>query len=940
MEAPTPTPRRRKKYVPAVGPRLRWFLAVVLGLFAVLAVNSVYLASVTIAEWWSGYTYQNFFYICMFLGHLVLGLAIVLPVVVFGGLHIRNAHDRPNRRAVRAGYALFGTSLVLLASGIVLTRVEGLIDIKDPKFRSVAYWVHVACPVVVIWLFILHRLAGKRIRWRVGGSWGAVAGVFALAMLALHAQDPRKWNVEGPASGEQYFFPSLARTNTGDFIPAEALMMDQYCRQCHADIHEQWSHGVHRFSSFNNPAYLFSVRETRKVALERDGDVQASRFCAGCHDPVPFFSGAFDDPEFDDVNHPTAQAGITCTACHAITNVNSNRGNSDFTIEEPLHYPFTFSDNRFLQWVNRQLVKGKPAFHKKSFLKPLHKTAEFCAGCHKVHLPEELNHYKWLRGQNHYDTYLLSGVSGHGVASFYYPPKATHNCSECHMPLLASEDFGARHFDDSGALTVHDHQFPSANTAIPHLLDMPAWVNDKHRKFLEGVMRVDIFGVKEEGRIDGTLHAPLRPEVPTLEPGRAYLIETVIRTLKMGHVFTQGTVDSNEIWLNVTATSGGRVIGRSGGRGEDGEVDPWAHTVNALILDREGNRIDRRNAQDIFVPLYDHQIPPGAADAIHYRLIVPPDADRAITIDVKLEYRKFDTAYMKHVYGPEYVNELPITTLARDRVTLPVRGAPAPSEAGDSAAVPPEWQRWNDYGIGLLRKGNQGSAKGELRQAEAAFSEVERLGRPDGPLNRARVYFKEGRLGDAVEALRRAADHDPPAYPWSVAWFTGMVNKQNGHLDDAIDSFTALVETKWQNARDREFDFSKDYQLLNELGNTLYLRARSERGEANRERRELFLRAAAERFEQTLEIDPENVTAHYDLGQVYAELGESERSAEHQALHRKYKPDDNARDHAISRHRAENPAADHAAEAIVIYDLGRDGAYELPPAATSEGGGR
>ena len=26
----------------------------------------------------------------------------------------------------------------------------------------------------------------------------------------------------------------------------------------------------------------------------------------------------------------------------------------------------------------------------------------------KVHLPEELNHYKWLRGQNHYDSFLLS----------------------------------------------------------------------------------------------------------------------------------------------------------------------------------------------------------------------------------------------------------------------------------------------------------------------------------------------------------------------------------------------------------------------------------------------------------------------------------------------------------------------------------------------------
>ena len=60
---------------------------------------------------------------------------------------------------------------------------------------------------------------------------------------------------------------------------------------------------------------------------------------------MPFFSGEFDDPNYDDVNNPTSQAGITCTVCHAITNVNSTRGNADYTIEEPQHYPFASSDN-------------------------------------------------------------------------------------------------------------------------------------------------------------------------------------------------------------------------------------------------------------------------------------------------------------------------------------------------------------------------------------------------------------------------------------------------------------------------------------------------------------------------------------------------------------------------------------------------------------------
>jgi hypothetical protein len=117
----------------------------------------------------------------------------------------------------------------------------------------------------------------------------------------LHAQDPRAWHRAGSPEGARYFEPSLARTTTGAFIPAEVLQADDECRLCHADAHDTWARSAHRFSSFNNPAYLFAVRETRRVSLERDGDVRAARFCAGCHDPVPFFAGRFDDPTFDDV---------------------------------------------------------------------------------------------------------------------------------------------------------------------------------------------------------------------------------------------------------------------------------------------------------------------------------------------------------------------------------------------------------------------------------------------------------------------------------------------------------------------------------------------------------------------------------------------------------------------------------------------------------------
>ena len=915
-----------RKYIPAVGPRLRKLLMVVFGLFALLAVNSSYLATITFAEWYRGEVLQNYFYQFMFLIHLVLGLVIILPVIVFGILHFRNTHNRRNRRAVRVGYALFSVAVILLVSGLLLTRVDGIPEIKDQDTRGIVYWAHVLSPAVAIWLFILHRLAGPRIKWKVGGSFAAVIVVFAAAMLFMHSGDPRKWGRPGPASGEKYFFPALARTATGSFIPAHTLQMDQYCLECHPDVHAGWSNSVHRFSSFNNPIYLFSVRNTRKTMMERDGNVQGSRFCPACHDPLPFFSGAFDDPNFDDEKHPTAHAGITCSVCHGITHIQDNRGNGSYTIEEPLHYPFAFSENPFLQWVNRQLVKAKPAFHKKTFLKPFHQSEEFCGTCHKVHLPIELNDYRFLRGQNHFDSFLLSGVSGHGASSFYYPPKAQTDCNGCHMPLDASDDFGARIYAEGGDRSIHDHQFPSANTAIPHLLGLPDHVNEAHREFLTGITRVDIFGVRKGGTIDGELAAPLRPRIPQLVPGETYLLETVIRTLKLGHLFTQGTADSNEIWLEVKIASGEQTVGISGGVGEHNRVDPWSHFVNAYVLDRHGNRIDRRNPEDIFVMLYNHQIPPGAADSLHYQFKVPENAKGTLTAEVALKYRKFDTTLMQHVYGADRVNDLPVTVMATDSVTFQVgSGEPVTTDSVEF----PLWQRWNDYGIGLLRKGSKGSHKGELRQAEEAFSEVEKLGRGDGALNLARTYFKEGRLEDAVQALQRAGQGDNPAVPWTIAWFTGLVNKQNGHLDEAIASFRSIVDTQFQDARDRGFDFSLDYRVLNELGQTLVERARLERGEARRPKRDAFLQEATTFFHRTLKIDPENVTAHFNLSRIHAQLGDEELATQHRKLHLKYKPDDNAGDQAIAKHRAANDAADHAAESIVIYDLQRAGAFGL-----------
>ncbi|HZL34072.1 MAG TPA: multiheme c-type cytochrome [Tepidisphaeraceae bacterium] len=945
--ASNPTTKPRPKYVRAIGPRLRVLLFVVFALTALLAANSAYLLGVTLLEWLRGAAYQNYFYQCMFLAHLALGLALLLPFIVFGIGHAWNAHNRPKRRAVRMGYALFAVCLVLLFSGLALVRFEPFV-LKNPAMRSGVYWAHVITPLLVIWLYILHRLAGPRIKWRRGLGWALPMAAVIGAMVFLNSRDPRKWNVTGPRDGERYFLPSLARTATDNFIPARVLMNDQYCLECHKDNYKSWFHSAHHFSSFNNPAYLFSVRETRAVSLKRDGNVKAARWCAGCHDTVPFFSGAFDNPSYDDVHDPTSQSGLSCTTCHAITHINSTRGNADYTIEEPIQYPFTFSKNSFLRFINRQLIKAKPEFHKQTFLKPLHKTAEFCSTCHKVSIPGQLNHYKeFLRGQNHYDTYLLSGVSGHGARSFYYPDKAKTNCAACHMPTKPSDDFGAKYFDPQkpNVLMVHDHQFLGGNTGLPALLGDQATVRTE-QAFLQGNVRVDLFGIKAGGTIDGAF-AEIGPDLPALEPGKDYLLEAVVRTLTVGHPFTQGTVDSNEVWVDVKAVEGnpvaavdsaspvaGRIIARNGGMGAFNSVDPWAFFINVYMLDRVGNRIDRRNPQDIFTPLYNHQIPPGAGRVIHYKLHVPEGQSKPLTVEVKVNYRKFDTTYMQYVFGKTYTNTLPITLMAGDRVTFPIDGAASQTRIVAPKSPIPEWQRWNDYGIGLLTEGDAGSEKGELAQAAQAFAQVEKLGRSEGPMNMARVYFKEGRLDEAWAALDRAAKFTPAPPRWTLAWLRGLVDKQNGNLERAVKELQSVVDDRYAELDGRNFDFSKDYEVLNELGLALFERAKTQRADAGAGKR--LLEQARDRFEQVLAIDSENLTAHYTLWQIYDELGDARKAAEHRAAHQIYRPDDNARDHAVIEARRRDKAADHAAQSVAIYDLQRPGAPDVPKASENQ----
>jgi Flp pilus assembly protein TadD len=311
--------------------------------------------------------------------------------------------------------------------------------------------------------------------------------------------------------------------------------------------------------------------------------------------------------------------------------------------------------------------------------------------------------------------------------------------------------------------------------------------------------------------------------------------------------------------------------------------------------------MDRRQPQDIRVPLYNNGIGPGASRVVHYRLRVPDDARGAVTLTAGTHYRKFTRDYTTFSLGASHPS-LPVTTLASDTVTLPIRAAQrkkdSPLPAGERVEVrgnpDPLWLRWNDYGIGLF-------LQGDLKGASRAWTKVAELAKdkPDGPLNRARAEIAEGRLSDARASLEEAEARRPG---WGkTAFFRAAVAKDEGRLDEAEKDLKAVLAK-----------FPLDRVSWNNLGLVYWLAGR--------------LPDSLAAYGKTLAIDPEDLNAHYNRMRVYRAMGDRRNADLEDTAYRKYKEDETIR--AIAGDfRLRNPWANRESLPIHVH-----GEAQPPPA--------
>jgi Tfp pilus assembly protein PilF len=773
----------------------------------------------------------------------------------------------------------------------------------------------------------------------------------------------------GEAMGGQkgLFFPSSTRTKDGALVPKSKFFMEsETCGKsgCHVDIYKEWNASAHHFASFNNQWYRKSIEYMQSVA-----GVTASKWCAGCHDHALLFTGLMNRPIAEVIDTPEARVGLGCVSCHAIVDVQDTMGQGGFTIEYPALHDLATSDNPLLTAIHDFLIKLDPEPHRRTFLKPLHQgdSSAFCSSCHKVHLDVPVNSYRWIRGFNEYDNWQASGVSGQGARSFYYPATSM-SCKDCHMPQVASQDPG----NDGGM--IRSHRFPGANTALP-----TANKDDEQLQavvdFLKaGQVSVDLFALVRGGeppegvavaapserRIASTfavgeesefsvptrigapaaeeqVTAPLNRDGVSLVRGESVRVDAVVRTRNVGHFFPGGTVDAFDVWLEFQAVDEtGRILFWNGFAedGGKGPVEPAAHFYQSFQLDAKGNKINKRNAWSARSVLYVSLIPPGAANTVRFRLTVPKDAGRKVTLTAKLNYRKFawwntqwayagvrDPSQASFETTKDYdegrwvftgdtskvsgelkeIPDVPIVTMAEAQVTLPVTDAPVtPAEE-----TPPDRRvaalRWNDYGIGLL-------LQGDLLGAERAFTRVTEIdpSYADGFVNIARVRVQEGDPDGAQEMLREALGLAPNLA--KSHYFYGLTLKTQGKYDEALESLKRAAAF-----------YPRDRVVRNQIGRVHFLKRE-------------YRQAVAE-LEKTLEIDPEDLEAHYNLMLSYQGLGNAEKAEVHRTLYLRFKADESAQ-FITGDYRRLHPADNN--ERLAIHEHRNSFGGEKPLPATGE----
>ncbi|HFC30031.1 MAG TPA: hypothetical protein ENJ44_03190 [Oceanospirillales bacterium] len=451
-------------------------------------------------------------------------------------------------------------------------------------------------------------------------------------------------------------------------MSAKAMAGSASCgsSNCHSQIYNEWLPSAHRYSSMDD---MFQQVQTLMV---KETSAEHTRYCAGCHDPISLFSGAKNASNIT-LSAQGADEGASCMVCHSITKADV-QGNGNYELKVPQRYLFELSEGNLAKTISDFLIRTYPQQHLKSFSRALYKTPEFCAACHKQYLDTDVNtDIGKVQGQNQYDNWKNSRW-------FKDDLKDSTTCRECHMPLVDSKDPARgdvldynRNANDN---KHRSHRTLGTNQYIPALHKLKN--QELHIKLTEKWMRgeIDIPEIANKWKTGKAMEVAINAK-DTAKKGQEFMMKVEILNNKAGHDFPTGPMDMIQSWIEVEVRDqANNVVFTTGNLDENGYVQGLPVIYRADAFDRKGGLIDRHNLWDLVGAKYKRSLFPGMSDNIKVPFVIPEDVQTGekLTIQVKLQYRKANPAFLDRIYGKEKKVRTPITTITTVKKVIEVVG--------------------------------------------------------------------------------------------------------------------------------------------------------------------------------------------------------------------------------------------------------------------------
>lgn len=710
-------------------------------------------------------------------------------------------------------------------------------------------------------------------------------GLMAVAVgVAARLNSPPSHEPEPPRP----FSPSNARTEDGKLIPANQFLPAARCASCHKESHAQWSESVHR-NAGREPFYKESV-----ALLERSRGGVPAQHCESCHAPVAVLSGELQTASSSlKTSHAMEDEGVSCAVCHSIVEVRLE-GTGSYTMRRPALLARE-DGTPVMGNVTDAQIMADPEGHKRAVMRPLLRTPEFCASCHKSVATPELNQYKFLRGFSAYDEWQQSGASGEAIMP-YYRREQRLSCHTCHMHRVDGlGDLGAKNG------TIASHRWIGANTAAPLFYGQQRQVELTENFLKSKVLNLDIFSIKSA--TTGKLNAPLNAQglnSLALVPGEEVTVEVVVSNRRAAHSFPPELRDMYEPWVEFEALNeSGATVYHSGFIKPDQTLDDGAHVYKSILLDESGRMVMRHQMWLTKVKAYDNSVPSGRSDIARYHFRVPTAAGTgaftSLTLRARLNYRRFIQEYTSYVLqrrGQPTLN-IPVVRMAEAEVKIvgPGKTTDAPPEKPDQLAL-----RWNDYGIGLLEQSQYGPASEAFRRASQLQPD-----NPDPLVSAAIAEMKTERYGperDQLQKARRLLEQALKLAPTlaRARFVYALLLRSEGKLKEASDALAGIA-----------CEYPRDREVQRQLGQTLYAMGRiAESGAA---------------FESVLRIDPNDTGAYQFLAPIYMSEGRQAEADRARSLYLLWR-DDPLADRIALRFFGSNPQ--WAEERVTTHTHGED----------------